>query len=430
MSTNASLMSRRHAAVVRGLGHATPVFAARAENAELWDVEGRRYIDFAAGIAVVNTGHRHPRVVQAVQAQLEAFTHPCVQVVPYEVYVRLAERLNAMAPFKGPAKSVFFTTGAEATENAIKIARAATGRNGVIAFTGGFHGRTVLASALTGKVVPYKNGLGSPVPEVFHAPFPNVVEGVTVEESLRAINFLFRADVAPSGVAAIILEPVQGEGGFHPAPVEFMRALRSLCDQHGIVLIADEVQTGFARTGKMFAMENFDVEPDLVCVAKGLAGGLPLSGVIGRASIMDAPEVGGLGGTFGGNPLSCAAALAVLDVIEQEGLLARARAIGARLHERLGQMRRRNDVVRIGEARGPGAMVAFDVLTSDGAPNPDATRALTRIACENGLLLLSCGTAGNTIRVLSPLTIPAAQLNEGLDILEASLERVAAEVAR
>ena len=351
MTTNAELLTRRNAAVIRGVGHTTPISAARALNSEVWDVEGKRYVDFAGGIAVVNTGHCHPKVIAAVKAQMENFTHTCFQVLMYEPYIELAEKLNALAPISGPLKSIFLTTGAEATENAIKIARAATGRSGVIAFTGAFHGRTILASAMTGKVVPYKKGLGPTLPDVWHVPFPVAHHGVTVEDSLRHLGFLFKADVDPSRVAAIILEPVQGEGGFYEVPPELMRALRRICDEHGIVLIADEVQTGFGRTGKMFAMEHYDVEVDLICVAKSLAGGFPLSGVIGRAPIMDAADPGGLGGTYAGNPLSCAAALAVLEVFKEEKLLDRSNAIGARIKARLETLSRRNDLMPIASIR-------------------------------------------------------------------------------
>lgn len=423
MSTNAELLARRNAAVVRGIGHATPIFADRAENSEVWDVEGRRYIDFAGGIAVLNTGHRHPKILQAVRAQLERFSHTCFQVLPYESYVELAERLNALAPIGGPAKSAFFSTGAEATENAVKIARAATGRSGIIAFTGGFHGRTIVASAMTGKVVPYKKGLGPTVPDVWHVPFPAEGGEVTVAEALRYIQFIFKADVDPSRVAAIIIEPVQGEGGFHQVPQELMRGLRAICDRHSIMLIADEVQTGFGRTGKMFAMEHYDVQPDLICVAKSLAGGFPLSGVIGRAAIMDAAEPGGLGGTYAGNPLACAAALAVLDIFESERLLERSMAIGAQIRAAVDRMASANHLLPISAARGPGAMIAFDVLKQRGTlePDPEATGRVTRRAYENGLILLSCGTNANTIRVLCPLTISDAVLDEGLGLLETAL---------
>ena len=426
MSTNADLHARRLAAVPRGVATATQIFAARAENAELWDVEGRRYVDFAGGIAVLNTGHRHPRVLEAVRAQLDAYTHTAFQVVAYEPYVELAERLNALAPFDGPAKTIFFTTGAEAVENAVKMARAATGRSAVIAFTGGFHGRTLLTMAMTGKVAPYKRLFGPLPGEVFHAPFPVPQYGVTVEDSLRALEFLFRADVEPERVAAIIIEPVQGEGGFQPAPPELLRALREICDRHGILLISDEVQAGFARTGKMFGIEHSGVQPDMITVAKSLAGGFPLSGVIGRAAIMDAAEPGGLGGTYAGPPIACAAALAVLDVIADEKLMARAEAQGERIKGRLQAMSRRNDLVPIAGIRGPGAMVGFDIVREGGGGEPDGAeaKAVTVRALQKGLLLLSCGVHGETIRLLAPLTTPDAILDEGLDILEASLARL------
>ncbi|GLH75151.1 4-aminobutyrate transaminase [Bradyrhizobium sp. SSBR45G] len=420
---NEELLARRHEAVVRGVSYATPLFADRALNSEVWDVEGKRYVDFAGGIAVLNTGHCHPHVVAAIRAQLDRFTHTCFQVLQYEPYVRLTERLNALAPISGPAKSILLTTGAEATENAIKIARAATGRSGIIAFTGAFHGRTALANAMTGKVMPYKKHFGPPLPGVWHAPFPIAGSNVSVEDTLSYINFIFKADIDASQVAAIIIEPVQGEGGFHQAPPELMRGLRRICDAQGIVLIADEVQTGFGRTGKMFAMEHYDVQPDVICVAKSLAGGMPLSGVIGRAAIMDAAEPGGLGGTYGGNPLACAAALAVLDVFEQEKLLDRANAIGDRLRAAITRFARANTLVPVSEPRGPGAMVAFDILRQRGSDEPDAdmTKRVTRVAHENGLILLSCGVTASTIRILVPLTASDEIVDEGLAILEKCL---------
>jgi 4-aminobutyrate aminotransferase/(S)-3-amino-2-methylpropionate transaminase len=423
MSANAELLARRIAAIPRGISVATGVFAARAQNAEIWDIEGKRYVDFAGGIAVLNTGHRHPRVIAAVEKQLQLYTHTAFQVMAYEPYVELCERLNALAPFKGPAKSILFTTGAEAAENAVKIARAATGRSAVIAFTGGFHGRTMMTMALTGKVLPYKRAFGPMPSEVFHVPFPIPHYGVTVEDSLKALHFLFKADVDPARVAAIIIEPVQGEGGFHSVPAELFVALRKICDENGILLIADEIQSGFARTGKMFAIEHSGVEPDLVTIAKSLAGGFPLSGVIGRAPIMDAAEPGGLGGTYAGSPVSCAAALAVLDVIDDEGLLKRADAIGVRLRERLQAASRRNDLAPIANVRGPGAMVAFDLVKSRGTSEPDGdmTKKVTARALENGLVLLSCGTFGETIRILVPLTASDALIDEGLDKLESAL---------
>ena len=423
MATNAELLARRNAAIVRGIGHTTPLSAHRASNAELWDVEGKRYVDFAGGIAVVNTGHCHPKVIAAVQEQMSRFTHTCFQVVMYEPYIELAERLNAIVPVPGPLKSALFTTGAEATENAVKIARAATGRTGIIAFTGGFHGRTALASALTGKVAPYKKDFGPPLPNVWHAPFPTPQGGVDAAEALKHLDFIFKADCAPSSIAAIIIEPVQGEGGFHQAPADLMRGLRRICDAHGIVLIADEVQTGFGRTGKMFAMEHYDVAPDIVCVAKSMAGGFPLSGVVGKAAIMDAANPGGLGGTYAGNPLACVAALAVLDVIEEQGLLRRAEEIGGHLKKELERIKVRNDVVAIADIRGPGAMIAFDIVKDRNTREPDAetTARVIRRAYENGLILLSCGTNANTIRILVPLTVDDRTLSEGLAILETAL---------
>ncbi|GLQ11214.1 4-aminobutyrate transaminase [Devosia yakushimensis] len=421
MQSNAALQNRRMAAIPRGLANAFPVYPQRAENAEIWDIEGKRYIDFAGGIAVLNTGHRHPKVMAAVAAQLERFTHTAFQILPYEPYVELCEKLNALAPFKAPAKSLLLSTGAEAVENAVKIARAATGRPGVIAFSGGFHGRTTLTMALTGKVAPYKVKFGVAPPAIYHLPFPASSHGVSVSDTLKALETLFRADISPSDVAAIIIEPVQGEGGFLPAPTELLQTLRKTCDTHGIVLIADEVQTGFARTGKMFGIEHSGVEPDLVTVAKSLAGGFPLSGVIGRASIMDAAEPGGLGGTYAGSPVACAAALAVLDVIAGEGLLQRADIIGDEIRKSLQNIANNKNAVPIAAIRGPGAMIAFDILDRQGAPDAAATKRVIASALDEGLVLLSCGIHGNTIRVLNPLTISDAVLAEGLAKLEKAL---------
>ncbi|MGE3306469.1 MAG: 4-aminobutyrate--2-oxoglutarate transaminase [Rhizobiaceae bacterium] len=423
MTANASLQARRVAAIPRGIGNAFPVYAERAEDCEVWDVEGRRFIDFAGGIAVLNTGHRHPKVVAAVKTQLDRYTHTCFQVLPYEPYVEVCEKLNALAPFKGDAKSILFSTGAEAVENAIKIARAATGRSGVIAFAGAFHGRTHLGMALTGKVAPYRKKFNLLPSGVYHLPFPTSENGVSVAESLRALETLFRADIEPSQVAAIIIEPVQGEGGFHPAPTELLEALRAVCTEHGILLVADEIQTGFARTGKMFGIEVSGVEPDLVTVAKSLAGGFPLSGVIGRAAIMDAAEPGGLGGTYAGNPLACAAALAVIDVIKEEKLVERAQKLGEKLRGTLARIAQRNDVVSIAAVRGPGAMVAFDIVKSRGGnePDADATKRVTQAAIAEGLVLLSCGVHANTIRLLMPLTVSDAILDEGMAKLEKAL---------
>lgn len=414
---NTDLKSRKDAATPRGVGVMCDFYAARAENAELWDVEGRRYIDFAAGIAVCNTGHRHPKIVAAIRDQLDHFTHTAYQIVPYESYVSLAEKINERAPGDHPKKTAFFTTGAEAVENAIKIARAATGRPGVIAFTGGFHGRTMMGMALTGKVAPYKIGFGPFPADVFHAPFPNPLHGVTTADSLKAIEFLFKADIDPKRVAAIIFEPVQGEGGFYQAPVEFVRALRKLCSEHGIVLIADEVQTGFARTGKLFAMHHYDVVPDLMTIAKSLAGGMPLSGVVGRAEIMDAAAPGGLGGTYAGNPLAVASAHAVLEIIDEEKLSERAVVLGDRLKARL--LALKAEIPQIADVRGPGAMVAVEFCAA-GTTEPDAgfTKRVQARALERGLLLLVCGVYSNVVRFLFPLTVQEGVFDEGLLILE------------
>ena len=428
---NKTLNERRIAATPRGVGVATPVFADRAENAELWDVEGNRYVDFAGGIAVLNTGHRNPRVMAAVEKQLQRFTHTAYQVVPYEPYVELAEKLNELAPGRTPKKTMFVTTGAEAVENAVKIARARTGRSAVVAFSGGFHGRTNMTMGLTGKVDPYKRGFGPFPGEIFHLPFPMPMHGVTTEDSIAALKRLFKADLEPERVAAIIIEPVQGEGGFYIAPNDLIRALREVCDEHGICLIADEVQTGFGRTGRLFASEHWDVEPDLITVAKSLAGGFPLSGVVGKAEIMDAPLPGGLGGTYGGNPVSCAAALGVLEAMREEDLLVRSETIGKRLIERIERIRQRGDVHPIGDVRGLGAMVAFELVTQPGGNEPDAeaTKALCARALENGLVLLSCGVFANTIRILVPLTASDAIVDEGMDILERSLAEIARPAA-
>ena len=418
------IAQRRSQATARGVGVATNVYAERAENSEIWDAEGRRYIDFASGIAVLNTGHRHPKVIEAVKAQIDHFTHTCYQVVPYERYVALAERLNGIVPGEGDKKTIFVTTGAEAVENAVKIARSATGRNAVIAFGGGFHGRTFMGMALTGKVAPYKLGFGAMPGDVFHAPFPVELHGISVTDSISALERLFKADVDPARVAAIIVEPVQGEGGFYEAPRAFMEKLRGICDTHGILLIADEVQTGFARTGKMMAMEHHSVAPDLTTMAKSLAGGFPLSAVTGRAEIMDAPAPGGLGGTYGGNPLGIAAAHAVLDVIAEEGLCERAGMLGARLKQSLEGLR--GEVPQIVDIRGPGFMNAVEFNdAATGMPSADFANAVRLKALEKGLILLTCGVYGNVIRFLAPITIQDEVFTEALDILHTSIRETA-----
>lgn len=419
MPKNADLHARRLAATPRGVGVLGDFFAEKAENAVLWDAEGRRFIDFAAGIAVLNTGHRHPKLVEAVKAQLDAFTHTCYQVVPYAGYVELAEKLNQIVPIDGAKKTAFFSTGAEAVENAIKVARAATGRSGVIAFGGAFHGRTMMGMALTGKVAPYKLSFGPMPGEIFHAPFP--VHGVSVADSLKHIQHLFKADIEPKRVAAIIIEPVQGEGGFYPVPNELMVGLRQICDEHGILLIADEIQTGFARTGKTFAMEHYTVKPDLMTMAKSLAGGFPLSALTGRADLMDAPAPGGMGGTYAGSPLAIAAALAVLEVIEEEKLCERAERLGNALKEKLHSLKA--SVPQIADIRGPGFMVAVE-FNKAGSSEPDAdfTKKVQVEAMKRGLILLTCGVHFNVVRFLAPITIDDATFAEALDILDAAIK--------
>ena len=415
--TNAVLMARRHAAVARGVGQAHPIFVARGANAEVWDVEGRRYIDFAGGIAVLNTGHCHPEVIAAVRAQLDAYTHTCFQVLAYEPYVELAERLNALAPGAFAKKSLFLSTGAEAVENAVKIARAFTRRPGVIAFTGGYHGRTMMTLGLTGKVAPYKTGFGPFPGETFHALFPNALHGVSIDDALHSVETIFKNDIEPERVAAFIIEPVQGEGGFHVAPNEFIARLKTLAERHGILLIADEVQTGAGRTGTWFASEQWPVAPDLITTAKSMAGGFPISGVVGRAEVMDAPGPGGLGGTYAGSPIGCAAALAVLKVFDDEQLLQRSRALGERLAAGLRRIATRVPEVR--DVRGLGAMVAIELFEGGDLSKPAAelTRNVVAETARRGLILLSCGTHGNVIRVLVPLTAEDALVDEGLQVL-------------
>ncbi|MBK1712878.1 4-aminobutyrate--2-oxoglutarate transaminase [Rubrivivax gelatinosus] len=419
-TTNAALMARRQAAVPRGVGQAHPVFIARGANAEIWDVEGRRYIDFAGGIAVLNTGHCHPAVIDAVRAQLELYTHTCFQVVAYEPYVELAERLNTLAPGAFAKKTLFLSTGSEAVENAVKIARSYTKRGGIIAFTGGYHGRTLLTLGLTGKVAPYKSGFGPFPAEVFHAAFPNPLHGVGVEDALASVRTILKNDIEPDRVAAFIVEPVQGEGGFYVAPPEFISGLKAIADEHGILLIADEVQTGAGRTGTWYACEQWPVAPDLITSAKSLAGGFPLSAVTGRTDVMDAPGPGGLGGTYAGSPVACAAALAVLQAFEDEQLLARSRAMGQRLFKGLKEIAAGEPA--IGDVRGLGAMVAIELFEGGDVQRPAAelTRRVVAEAAARGLILLSCGSYGNVVRILVPLTASDELVDEGLAIIASS----------
>jgi 4-aminobutyrate aminotransferase/(S)-3-amino-2-methylpropionate transaminase len=424
------LKALRERYVPRGVTTAHPLIADHAKGAELWDTSGRRYIDFVGGIGVMNVGHNHPRVMEAVRAQLERATHTAFQVVMYESYLRLAERLCEVAPGDGPKKAIFFSTGAEAVENAVKIARAATGRSAVISFSGGFHGRTLLALSLTGTVNPYKQNFGPYAAEIYQSPFPYEYRGWSSEQALAALEDLFESSVSPERVAAIIIEPVLGEGGFVPAPIEFLRALRALTTKHGILLIVDEIQTGFGRTGRFFAIEHSGVSPDLVTVAKSLAAGFPLSAVVGRAEVMDAPAPGGLGGTYAGNPVACAAGLAVMDVMRDERLPERAARIGSVIEERMRTWAAEHELV--GDVRVLGAMAGMELVRNrkTKVPADTETARILAIAREHGLLLLRSGMHHNVIRTLMPLTIPDEQLMEGLDILGAALAEVAAVPAR
>ena len=413
-SKNEQLLARKIAATPRGVGVMANFFADRAQNATLWDIEGREFIDFAGGIAVLNTGHRHPKVMAVVAAQMERFTHTCYQVVPYESYIALAEKINQITPGDYPKKTAFFSTGAEAIENAIKIARSYTRRSGVIAFSGGFHGRSLFAVSLTGKVQPYKVGFGPFAPEVYHAPFP--CHCSSLDEVKKAVYHIFKSDIEPSRVAAIVFEPVQGEGGFNVIQTAAVQWLRALCDEHGIVLIADEVQTGFARTGKMFAMEHFGVSADLITIAKSLAGGMTLSAVNGKAQIMDAPAPGGLGGTYAGHPLAIAAAHAVIEVIQEEKLCERAEQLGSKLENFL--QAQRPQVPHIADVRGLGSMVACEFnQPGTNTPDPDFTKAVQSRALAENLILLTCGVNANVIRFLYPLTIPDEQFERALQII-------------
>ena len=422
-----ALLEQRALHVPRGVSALTPLYAVRAEGSSLWDESGRRYIDFAGGIGVLNTGHSHPKVVAAVKKQLESgFTHTCFQVVAYEGYVSLAAKLNALVPVKSghSNKTMFVSTGAEATENAIKIARAFTNRPAIISFDNSFHGRTLMGMSLTGKQKPYKQNFGPFAPEVYKTPFPIPYMGITTKVALEGLQNLFDTQVSPDSVAAIIIEPVQGEGGFNPAPAAFLRSLRNICDKHGIVFINDEIQSGFGRTGKMWALEYSGVTPDLTCMAKSLAGGLPLAAVTGRADIMDAPQAGGLGGTYAGNPLACAAALAVLEVFAEERILEQAVALGHRLETELKALER--DFAGVGEVRGLGAMMAIELVKSRESKAPDADSA-TRIcaaALERGLILIKCGMHGNTLRILVPLNASVEELELGFAALRDSFEAV------
>jgi 4-aminobutyrate aminotransferase/(S)-3-amino-2-methylpropionate transaminase len=428
-----ALAGRREAAVPRGVSQATPVYVAHAQDAWLEDVDGNRYLDFAGGIGCINTGHLSQAVTSAIEAQLQDFLHTCVQVTPYENYVRLAERMNQITPGDFPKKTFFLNSGAEAVENAIKIARAHTGRSGVIAFEDAFHGRTMMALALTSKTHPYKAGFAPFPGEVYRVPFAYCYRcSYSLEYPscdvfcARHLEDTFRRVVASEDVAAVIAEPVLGEGGFVAPPPEFFRIVMEICRKHGVLFIADEVQSGFGRTGKMFACEHYGIEPDIFVTAKSLGGGLPLAAVTGRAEIMDAPGVGGLGGTFAGNPLSCAAANAVLDVFERGDLLSRAKSIGERFQKRAEEWKTRCEI--IGEVRGLGAMCAIELVKSRTTrePAPEETKRISQYCYEHGLITITAGTYGNVIRLLVPLVITDEQMDEGLDVLEGALASVCA----
>ncbi len=419
--TNMEWQSRKEKVVAKGMANLAPIYAAKAKNALITDIEGKEYIDFAAGIAVNNTGHSHPRIVAAVKEQLEQFSHTCSTVTPYTSFVELAEKIVEIAPGDFDKKAAFVTTGAEAVENAVKFARAYTGRSGIIAFKGGFHGRTNLCMGLTGKVAPYKIGFGPFPNEIYHLPYPNSYHGVSEELSLSSLNDLFTCDIEPSRVAAIIFEPIQGEGGFYQAPNSWVRQLREICDKHGIVLICDEIQTGFARTGKLFACEYYDVKPDLITMAKGIAGGFPLSGVVGKAEIMDAPCAGGIGGTYAGSPLACRAALEVISIIKEDNLCEKAQHVGLQFKEILTEMQK--DISQIGDIRQVGAMIAIELNDpTTGKPLADLTKQLVLKCHHEGVILLSCGVKGNVIRFLPPLTIEPELITKGLEIIKTQLK--------
>ena len=418
MQTNQTLQQRKQKVIARGQGNLAPVFIKKAKNAELWDVENKHYIDFGAGIAVTNTGHCHPKIQQVVKDQIDSFSHTCVMVTPYENSVELAEKLVELAPGASEKKAIFVTTGAEAVENCVKIARAHTGRRAIIAFNGGFHGRTNMTMGLTGKITPYKQLFGPFPNDIYHVPYPINYHDIDEAQSLNAIDSLFKTSIAPQDVAAIIIEPVQGEGGFYPASTSFLKSLRKICDQHGIVMIADEIQTGFARTGKMFCMEYHNVEADLMTMAKGMAGGYPIAAVVGKTEIMDAPLPGGLGGTYAGSPVACAAGLAVIDIINNEKLIERAVEIGQEFQFHLEKLQQEFDHL-IGEIRVNGAMIAIELVKNGDAnqPNPELTSKLVSNAYKKGLVLLSCGSRSNVIRFLPPLTIESKLIDQGLQIL-------------
>ena len=428
MATNKEFELRRDDSVAKAIAYSSTFIADRAENTEIWDVEGKRYIDFCGGIGCQNTGHRNQRVVDAIKNQLDTLTHTCFQVTPYESYIELAERLNDIYPGDFKKKSMFFSAGGEAVENAVKVARYYTKRPAIITFTNGYHGRSYMGMALSARMIPFKQGFGPFPGDIYRLPFPDEFRGITLEDTKRAFATLFRSDCPPDQIAAIFFEPVQGEGGYNIATQEFVSYLRELCDEHGIVLVADEIQSGIGRTGKMFAMEHFGIDPDLTCVGKSIGGGLPISGVVGKASVIDTVPPGGLGGTFGGNPMACAAALAVLETIEKDGLLAKGLEIGEVIDKRLREMSLKNSMQNIGDVRGLGCMNAIELVKDRESLEPDGDMAaeVAQIALKKGLILVTAGPTRNVIRILVPLSADLKVIEEGLDILEASLEEAAA----
>ena len=424
MRTNQDIELRRDQAVAKAIAYSSTFIADKAQNAEVWDVEGKRYIDFCGGIGCQNVGHRHEKIVSAIKAQLDTLTHTCFQVTPYESYIELAEKLNSVYPGDFEKKSMFFSAGGEAVENAVKVARYYTKRPALITFTNGYHGRSYMGMALSARMVPFKKGFGPFPGEIYRLPFPDSFRGITLEDTKLAFETLFRSDCPPDQIAGIFVEPVQGEGGYNIATLDFIKFLRDLCDKYNIVLIADEIQSGIGRTGKMFAMEHFEIDPDLTCVGKSIGGGLPISGVVGKASVIDTVPPGGLGGTFGGNPMACAAALAVFEVIESENLLQKGIKIGDLIDKRLTEMSLKNSLKSIGDVRGLGCMNAIELVKDRISLEPDGEMAarVAKIALEKGLILVTAGPTRNVIRILVPLSADVRVIQEGLDILEASLE--------
>lgn len=424
--SNAELNELKQKYVAAGAASPATAFADRAENAEIWDADGNRFIDFAGGIGVLNVGHRHPKVVAAVKAQLDKVMHTCQTVMPYEGYVKVAEKLSHIVPVRGHAKVMLANSGAEALENAVKIARAATGRSNVICFDGGYHGRTFYTMAMNGKVAPYQTDFGPMPGTVFRAPYPVPYHGVSEDEAIRGLKMTLKTDANPKDTAAIILEPVLGEGGFYPAPTSFLKKIREICDEHGMLMIIDEVQSGFGRTGKMFAIEHSGVEPDMMTMAKSMADGMPISAIVGTDKVMDASGPNSLGGTYTGSPTACAAALAVMEVFEEENILEKSQALGDKLAARFNEWQGKFDC--IDHVRNMGAMAAFELVNNktDRTPNPELAAALCKKAREEGLILLSCGMYGNTIRFLMPVTIEDEVLEEGLAIVESALAELSA----